>query len=252
MLDPPDDEYGKGNGWSINMAVATNITDPDDSNSVSFPSMITLQGPANPFANVNATEDDLKSYKICSFVWWTNGWSVQDLEKLHQDVDGSCNGVISADCIKDIRETSVDRVCTTVASFETPKSCHDVLRSPLPLSRDLTFKLSDKNMTQNGPSIDLFGGWGPYSNSSEDWVRDTYDQALTNVYPVLLTYKYGNGETSTNHSVFRCVRANNIVAGSRTPDTFGRFRRSSGHRARWPVCSVVVALIFSVSITSFL
>ncbi|KAK6209740.1 hypothetical protein QIS74_11324 [Colletotrichum tabaci] len=58
LRDPPPDEYGRGNGWTIDIAVATNIT-TTDSESRSNPQDLNLKAPDNAFSEtdqmVNAT-----------------------------------------------------------------------------------------------------------------------------------------------------------------------------------------------------
>ncbi|KAF4781628.1 hypothetical protein HER10_EVM0001352 [Colletotrichum scovillei] len=252
LLDPPTDDYGPGNGWSIDIAVATNISADDISTSVSNPAVITLEGPENAFQSLNSTTNYTENYDICSFAWFENVWTVKELEKLQDDVNGTCNGVISEDCIKETKEALVRQPCSTFRSFEKPKSCPQALSSPSSFRRNVTFDLHNGNSTNEGSSSHLFGIWGPYSNRSEAGLRDAYDTALTNVYPVLLAYNYEDGETRTNHSVFRCIRANNIVDGSREPDSFGSNRRSSAGRVCWSKASAMISMLLSLSLTMLL
>ncbi|KXH35195.1 hypothetical protein CSIM01_11149 [Colletotrichum simmondsii] len=237
LLDPPTDDYGPGNGWSINIAVATNISADDISTSISNPAVITLEGPENAFQGLNSTTNYTENYDICSFAWFENVWTVKELEKLQDDVNGTCNDVISEECIKETKEALVRQPCSTFRSFEKPKSCPQALSSPS------SFRSSSSH---------LFGIWGPYSNRSEAGLRDAYDTALTNVYPVLLAYNYEDGETRTNYSVFRCIRANNIVNGSREPDSFGSNRRSSAGRVSWSKASAMISMLLSFSLTMLL
>ncbi|KAK7450351.1 hypothetical protein Landi51_05422 [Colletotrichum acutatum] len=252
LLDPPTDDYGPGNGWSINIAIATNISADDVSTSVSNPAVITLEGPENTFQGLNSSTNYTENYDICSFAWFENVWTVKELEKLQDDVNGTCNGVVSEDCIKEIKEALVRQPCRTFRSFEKPKNCPQALESPSSFRRNVTFDLPDGTSTNESSSSHLFGIWGPYSNRSEAGLRDAYDTALTNVYPMLLAYTYEDGETRSNYSVFRCVRANNIVEGSREPDSFGSNRRSSAGRVSWSKASALISMLLSFSLTMLL
>ncbi|KAK1622833.1 hypothetical protein BDP81DRAFT_333384 [Colletotrichum phormii] len=225
LLDPPSDDYGPGNGWSINIAIATNITADKISTSALNPAVITLEVPENAFQGVNSSTNYTENYDICSFAWFENVWTVEELEKLQDDVNGFCNGIISDECIKETKEV---------------------------LGGNVTFNMPNGTSTNEGSSSQLFGIWGPYSNRSEAGLRDAYDTALTNVYPLLLTYTYEDGETRSNYSVFRCVHANNIVEGSREPGSFGSNRRSSAVRSSWSTCSAVVGMLLSFSLTMIL
>ncbi|KAI3539708.1 hypothetical protein CSPX01_08664 [Colletotrichum filicis] len=195
LLNPPADDYGPGNGWSINIAVATNISADGISTSVSNPAVITLEGPENAFQGLNSTTNYTENYDICSFAWFENVWTVKELEKLQDDVNGTCNGVISEECIKETKEALVRQPCSTFRSFEKPKSCPQALSSPSSFRRNVTFDLPNGTSTDESSSSHLFGIWGPYSNRSEAGLHDAYDTALTNVYPVLLAYNYGEDST---------------------------------------------------------
>ncbi|KAK1483010.1 hypothetical protein CABS01_02746 [Colletotrichum abscissum] len=183
LLNPPADDYGPGNGWSINIAVATNISADGISTSVSNPAVISLEGPENAFQGLNSTTNYTENYDICSFAWFENVWTVKELEKLQDDVNGTCNGVISEECIKETKEALVRQPCSTFRSFEKPKSCPQALSSPSSFRRNVTFDLPTGPSTNESSSSHLFGIWGPYSNRSEAGLRDAYDTALTNVYP---------------------------------------------------------------------
>ncbi|OHE94884.1 hypothetical protein CORC01_09803 [Colletotrichum orchidophilum] len=247
LLDPPSDDYGPGNGWSINIAVATNISWENDSTSVSNPAVITLEAPDNAFEGANSSTNYTENYQVCSFAWITNVWTIKDLEKFQDDVNGSCNGVISDECINDIKAALTGKPCSSFTSFDRPKSCHRALNNPSSFITNVTFNLPNGTSAAEGSSSHLFGNWPPYSNRSEVALRNAYDEALTNVYPVLLAYSYEDGENRSNYSVFRCIRANNIVEGSHKPDSFGDNRRSSAGRVSGSTTSAVTGmLLFSV------
>ncbi|KAJ0163093.1 hypothetical protein CTA2_3531, partial [Colletotrichum tanaceti] len=125
MRDPPSDEYGRGNGWTIDIAVATNIT--TDPGSRSNPQDLSLKAPANAFSETDLTANATEHYDVCSFMWWGNRWSTDDMEKLHQDADGSCNGVISESCIADLRETLLGASCSINGAYRSPESCPEHL-----------------------------------------------------------------------------------------------------------------------------
>ncbi|KAK1977839.1 hypothetical protein LZ30DRAFT_801904 [Colletotrichum cereale] len=247
LVNPPTDDSGPGNGWSIDIAVATNISKVFGSRpSVANPVRITLEGPGTVLEDASTTASVYDHYEVCSFTWYSNSWTVEELEKLQQDADGSCNGVVSEECVQGIRKGLAGKPCGQPSPSNIPDSCPSLI-GPASSSggRAFAFQRSVTN---------LFGSWGPYANTSEADVRDVYDEAVTNVYPMLLTFNYDNGETRSNYSVFRCVRANNIAEGSRQPYGFGsrRKRKSSGARVSGTALAAVMGLLFSLSVASFL
>ncbi|WYZ35133.1 hypothetical protein EsH8_I_001409 [Colletotrichum jinshuiense] len=252
LLDhPTTEDYGHGNGWSIDIAVATNVSTEGVTNS--NPSRILLKAPENAFADLNSTTNAINNYSVCAVTWFTNTWTLGEIKKLNEDVDGSCNGVISTECIKDLKQTLAGQPCSRTSSFTKPESCKDALSSFSAFQSNVTFNFTEEASHSSNSSFRLFGSYVPYNNKSDEAnTRDIYDQALTNVYPVLLTYNYDDGQRQDNYSVFHCVRANNIVEGSRKPETFGSYRRNSAGRATGSLFSLVVGIFVSVVITDWL
>lgn len=128
LLDhPTTEDYGHGNGWSIDIAVATNVSTEGVTNS--NPSRILLKAPENAFEDLNSTTNAINNYSVCAVTWFTNSWTLGEIKKLNEDVDGSCNGVISTECIKDLKQTLAGQPCSRTSSFTKPESCKDALSS---------------------------------------------------------------------------------------------------------------------------
>lgn len=58
--------------------------------------------------------------------------------------------------------------------------------------------------------------WNDTANTSS-----VYDYAVTSIWPVLLNIYYKDDSMNMSFSDFKCLRAQNISEGSRTPDTLG-------------------------------
>ncbi|KAK1963221.1 hypothetical protein LY78DRAFT_683443 [Colletotrichum sublineola] len=255
LLNPPTDDYGPGNGWSINIAVATNVSveaAPGNPRPIANPVRITIEGPGNVLEDSSTTANVYNHYEVCSFTWFRNSWTVEEMEKLQRDVNGSCNGVVSEGCIQDIREGLEGKPCGDSSSLNKPESCQSLLGPAGLESETITINLPNAQSADKRSITNLFESRAPYANTSEAGVRDVYNEAITNVYPMLLFFNYDNGETRSNYSVFRCIRANNVAEGSRQPDSFGSNRRSSAERASGAMLAAVMGLLFSVSVVSFL
>lgn len=132
LVNPPDSTlYGRGNGWSIEVKVATNRTNGDtpkeepERNAVwnINPVTIDLEGPKNAFEAGNVSSN----YSFCSYVW--NGisdpYTKKDLETLDEDTDGSCNGWISNMCIEDLKQAARTARCNSTSGdlIHKPDSC---------------------------------------------------------------------------------------------------------------------------------
>ncbi|KAK6209741.1 hypothetical protein QIS74_11325 [Colletotrichum tabaci] len=166
------------------------------------------------------------------------------MEKLHQDADGSCNGVIPESCIADLREKLPGASCSMPGAYKTPESCPEYLSPSFSITASMAFRA-------NKSTYHIGGNWGPYTNGSEELIREAYDQAVTNVYPVMLVYKYNDGEVQSNYTVFRCVRANQIAEGSRQPEAFGN-RRGSAGVVGVSMFSLFTGLVVSLMVTSLM
>lgn len=123
---PTNDEFGQGNGWSIGVAVATNVSRGTESNS--NPSKISLDASDNSFERGNVTD----GYRICSYVWWQMSWTENKIKKLNDDSQGSCGGVIPQNCINDLKEIAAKVQCDSSLEsplygigFDIPTSCSD-------------------------------------------------------------------------------------------------------------------------------
>lgn len=123
---PTNNEFGHGNGWSIDVVVAMNVSGGIVSNS--NPSKISLESSDNPVERGNATD----GYRICSYVWWQMSWTENKIKKLNDDNQGSCGGVIPQNCIDDLRETAAKVQCDSSLEsslygigFDIPASCID-------------------------------------------------------------------------------------------------------------------------------
>ncbi|KAK1622835.1 hypothetical protein BDP81DRAFT_454863 [Colletotrichum phormii] len=217
---PKNNEFGQGNGWSINVAVATNVSQGTMSNSTL--SRISLDASDTPFSSGNVSD----GYRVCSYVWWQMGWTENEINKLHDDSEGSCGGVIPQSCIHDIRETAAKVQCDSSLEsplygigFNIPTSCRN-------LTTKFTSNASDSSYT-------VFQSSAPYNVAGNDSdTREVYEYAMTQVWPVMLSYSYTEESGTSNYTVFRCVRANNITAGSPLPESFGNRPSSSAQLDR--------------------
>ncbi|OBR14433.1 hypothetical protein CH63R_03159 [Colletotrichum higginsianum IMI 349063] len=217
LRDPPSDEYGRGNGWTIDIAVATNITITESESRFNIREL-NLKVPDNAFSGTYQTVNATEHYDVCSCMWWGNRWSSDDMEKFQQNADGSCNGVIPESCIAYVRETLSGGLCNRPASYKTPEGCH-ALAPSFAVTASMVLRA-------NKSTYGIGRNWGLYTDGSEELAA--YDHAVTNVFPVMLLYKYDDGEVRSNYTVFRCVRANQIAEGSRQPEAFGDRRGSAG------------------------
>ncbi|KZL71022.1 hypothetical protein CT0861_10107, partial [Colletotrichum tofieldiae] len=247
MVDVPSDEVGQGNGWSINIAVATNVSGSRSNPERRInPHYIYLQAPENAFENSESSLTSSHNWETCAIAWIGNRWSVEEIEKLHQDPDGSCNDVVSDDCVADMKLAVLENGCN-LWSRQQPESCPGALSSVMVLTTSLELS---PNKSTYGISE---GWWSPTSNLSEEAVRDAYDEAVTTVYPVMLLYYYEDDEIHSSYSVFRCVLANNITEGSRQPETFGPVTPgpfgigdSSAYRSQTSLLCLITAFILSL------
>lgn len=147
MDHPPDDEVGQGNGWSINIAVATNTTSNTGSSSQprGNPQYIYINAPEDAFENPDSASTSPEDWTTCAVVWLGNRWSVEEIEQLHQDPDGSCNEVISEECISGLREKLLGRGCW-LWSGELPEGCPGAVSDVMVM----TSKLHSSNDWQRG------------------------------------------------------------------------------------------------------
>ncbi|KAH7251513.1 hypothetical protein BKA59DRAFT_472172 [Fusarium tricinctum] len=131
--------------------------------------------------------------------------------------DGSCNGILSDECIEEFNEapTSDGQKCPTVSASE---KCGRFVASQL---SPLNFSSSRCTLDEL-PSIDLpenyktFGGFPggallPGDRELEEY--DAYDLRVRQPIPLLLTARSGD----TRQSKMVCIAPNNVVEGSRTP-----------------------------------
>ncbi|KAE9571867.1 hypothetical protein CGMCC3_g11958 [Colletotrichum fructicola] len=259
LVNPPDSTlYGRGNGWSIEVKVATNRTNGDtpkeepERNAVwnINPVTIDLEGPENAFEAGNVSSN----YSFCSYVW--NGisdpYTKKDLETLDEDTDGSCNGWISNMCIEDLKQAARTARCnsTTGDLIHKPDSCGKKIDPLSYLIRNLTNQTEATANNDTGPVYSLYS-WvaGIFNASDEKETNDSYNEALTRVWPVILSFNYDDGENQTDYQVFRCVRANNVVQGSREPDGFGDRPNMAG-TLEWSVSTMALGLGISLGISS--
>ncbi|KAK1721238.1 uncharacterized protein BDZ83DRAFT_784837 [Colletotrichum acutatum] len=237
--NPTNNEFGQGNGWSIDVAVATNVSGGIVSNS--NPSKITLDSSDNPVERGNITD----GYRICSYVWWQMSWTENKIKKLNDDSQGSCGGVIPQNCIDDLKETAAKIQCDGSLEsslygigFDIPASC-----------RNLTEEFMSN---ASASSHTLFQSTAPYNlPGNESNTRQVYDYAVTQVWPVMLSYSYAEENAVSNYTVFRCVRANNITAGSRSPESFGN-RPSSSTQHRSSFAGLFVGLLVTTIVSSWM
>ncbi|KAG7049995.1 hypothetical protein JMJ77_0012751 [Colletotrichum scovillei] len=247
---PTNNEFGHGNGWSIDVAVATNVSGGIVSNS--NPSKISLESSDNPVERGNATD----GYRICSYVWWQMSWTENTIKKLNDDNQGSCGGVIPQNCIDDIRETAAKVQCDSSLEsslygigFDIPASCSDSMAYTTAERRNLTTEFISN---ASASSHTLFQSTAPYNIPGNDSnTRQVYDYAVTQVWPVMLSYSYTEGSAVSNYTVFRCVRANNITAGSRSPESFGN-RPSSSTQHRSSFAGLFVGLLVATIVSSWM
>ncbi|KAK1691141.1 hypothetical protein BDP55DRAFT_318280 [Colletotrichum godetiae] len=247
---PRNNEFGQGNGWSINVAVATNVSQGTMSNS--NPSRISLDASDTPLASGNVSD----GYRVCSYVWWQMGWTENEIKILHDDSEGSCGGVIPQNCIHDIRETAAKVQCDSSLEsplygigFNIPTSCSDSMAYTTAERKNLTTELMS-----NGSdfSYTLFQSIAPYNVVGNDSdTREVYDYAVTQVWPVMLSYSYTEESGTSNYTVFRCVRANNITAGSRLPESFGN-RPSSWAQVESSFASLFVGLLVATIVSNWM
>lgn len=67
LRDPPSDEYGRGNGWTIDIAVATNITITDSESRFNIREL-NLKVPDNAFSGTDQSVNATEHYDVCSFM----------------------------------------------------------------------------------------------------------------------------------------------------------------------------------------
>ncbi|OBR15092.1 hypothetical protein CH63R_00272 [Colletotrichum higginsianum IMI 349063] len=250
MDHPPDDEVGEGNGWSINIAVATNTTSNTGSSSQprGNPQYIYINAPEDAFENPDSASTSPEDWTTCAVVWLGNRWSVEEIEQLHQDPDGACNEVISEECISGLRQKLLDTGCWLWGG-ELPEGCPGAVSDVMVMTNTLEFS-AEKH------SYEVSASPGPHSNLTEVGLRAAYDEALTKVFPMMLLYQYDDGEVKSDYTVFRCILASNVTEGSREPESFGEIRsglfgigESSARRnpssASWLITGLAVCLAVS-------
>jgi hypothetical protein len=86
-------------------------------------------------------------------------------------------------------------------------------------SGDITSDIQKGMQNDNGSSVNLFGATFPYHNArNETDVRRGYDMALTQIFPVFLTFHYEGDAATETVSSLNCIRANKLAEGSREPN----------------------------------
>ncbi|KAJ0149807.1 hypothetical protein CTA2_517 [Colletotrichum tanaceti] len=69
-------------------------------------STCTSTAPEDAFENPGSapTSSEDCDWTTCAVVWLGNRWSVEEVEQLHQDPDGSCNQVVTEECISGLSQ----------------------------------------------------------------------------------------------------------------------------------------------------
>ncbi|KAF9869746.1 hypothetical protein CkaCkLH20_12789 [Colletotrichum karsti] len=211
LLSPPDSEaYGQSNGWSIEVKIAANRTngdvpreDPDRYAVWNInPFTIDLVGPENAYKAGNISGN----YSVCSYTWNAakDSYTKKDIEQLQQDNNGSCNGWIPEQCIQDLKSKAREVGCSRDKQdwASAPESCTTKLDWPGTSPHNLNFTNNTETDEETSyPKFNLFK-WtagGQFNASDEKETEDSYDQALTSFWPVLLSYNYDDGENRSDY-----------------------------------------------------
>ncbi|KAF9872058.1 hypothetical protein CkaCkLH20_10395 [Colletotrichum karsti] len=207
---PDANAYGQGNGWSIDVAVTYNWTENPFSRSKNRYG-VTLTAPEKPFEVLDASNSSA-GYQMCNQVWFKTTWSAEQRKKLAEDVDGSCNGVIPDDCVRDLTQSLKDEGCGD--DVDRPASCDAVFQDAGVVRSDPVSSFANA-LDKASPSFKLAGASSdPTAESEHGELEQTYDEAVAQVFAVLLLWEYDDGENKSDYSVFRCVRATDVGAPS--------------------------------------
>lgn len=241
-----------GDDWNIYAAAFAGL--PASENTVSFPTSQWLRIPEDSF---EGDEID-QGWSICSYPFFSFSWFRESLEEAQDDPDGDCAGTIPQQCIDELlaRTNSLEGCRDSWGDSESSiDSCdgltffglYDFNVSPFD-HQNIADKLTQRVSSDNGTAISLLGKILPYARADNQTMRDeVYDRAISDVIPYIISYKYQTREKVESHSVFKCVRANNIADGSREPESVGKVP-SSGNAVGIPAMLIGIASIFALCI----
>ncbi|KAL0932898.1 uncharacterized protein CTRU02_211861 [Colletotrichum truncatum] len=246
MLNPPDPNvYGEGNGWSFDIVSGFNVSGLTAGNN--NPTKIRVTGPENAFEVKNSTNASA-DYNVCMHIFRRPAWSVDQAKKLLEDKEGSCNGVVSDQCLRELKQRAESSGCRTGAfDMDEPESCRGVTDGLGDRSwTDLTPALA-KSVNGTKPSIPVYISYTiPLHESTNSRFAHTYDEAMNQVFMMLLAYKYDDGRNRSDYSAFRCIHANNIAEGSREP---GIPAESWSNRLLWSFPSIAAGMALTLVIS---
>ncbi|KAH6684822.1 hypothetical protein F5X68DRAFT_192001 [Plectosphaerella plurivora] len=242
-----------GDDWNIYAAAFAGL--PGLDNTVAFPTNQWLRIPEDSFEG-----DEIDNgWSICSYPFYNFKWFRGSLEEAQDDPDNDCAGAIPQQCIDELlaRTNSLggcdddwDRASTSIDSCDdvTAWGLSDFSVFPFNDQRDIADVLGQRMSSDNGTAISLYGRLHPYAHTDNQTMRDeVYDTAISDVIPYIISYKYQTREKNESHSVFKCVRANNLADGSRVPEGVGRVA-DGGNAVGVPIMLIGIAAIFALCI----
>ncbi|KAL7930224.1 hypothetical protein V8C35DRAFT_283598 [Trichoderma chlorosporum] len=216
LSSPTASLAGDGHDWGIEISLQANIAlngSTEKSFSAAQKDEFT-QFISMSLNNIDKTEitNIANGNKMCGYI--LSGLNSNATVENQDDANkgGNCN-FFSQQCREDL-QSAIQQSAKDCGSVAVPDSCHDWLGpSGDEVTQMVSFEFNEKLLTSS--RFFTFGSAPTSGNNQTE-----YDNAVTNIWPVLFSWSHVSGASNTTAvtSTLRCLRPSNITSGSRDPN----------------------------------